>query len=565
MIKWFRKDKKAARQQFFAQLRWFWGLCRRYPGAIAWYIFLGLLGTAMGLAASVLSKRIIDIVTGLQTGGVGVAVAAYLGMQIGKIGLNCITGFISERITVQVSQSIKGEIFDRIVHARWQDISQYHSGDLLARASRDTGTLAGSVVGWLPTLVIGLFQFVGAFCLIAYYDPTLALLALGTAPVVLLSSGFTTGRMRRHSKRMQELGAELTGFHAEAFSNLQLIKSFGIVDTYSKRLRQLQLQQRQETLSYKKFSMLTSSVLSLAGLAVGCLCFLWSAWRLWKHYITFGEMTLFLQMAGVLSGAFSTLVGMVGHTIRMTTAAGRVMEVTQLPMEEYAHGEQVAQMLNQPVIVRLQNVDFAYRDGKPVLQKGSLRADAGQVVALVGPSGGGKTTILRLILGIMEPDSGLVCLESSTHSVAACAGTRRLLAYVPQENILFSGSLRENLTIMNPNATDAQLWEALETACAADFVRELGLDATVGERGNGLSQGQIQRLAIARALLSNAPVLLLDEATSALDIPTEKQLLANLTGGRQGRTCIVTTHRESMLESAHRIYRIENGNITQEK
>lgn len=565
MIKWFRKDKKAARQQFFAQLRWFWGLCRRYPGAIAWYIFLGLLGTAMGLAASVLSKRIIDIVTGMQTGGVGVAVAAYLGMQIGKIGLNCITGFISERITVQVSQSIKGEIFDRIVHARWQDISQYHSGDLLARASRDTGTLAGSVVGWLPTLVIGLFQFVGAFCLIAYYDPTLALLALGTAPVVLLSSGFTTGRMRRHSKRMQELGAELTGFHAEAFSNLQLIKSFGVVDTYSKRLRQLQLQQRQETLSYKKFSMLTSSVLSLAGLAVGCLCFLWSAWRLWKHYITFGEMTLFLQMAGVLSGAFSTLVGMVGHTIRMTTAAGRVMEVTQLPMEEYAHGEQVAQMLNQPVTVRLQNVDFAYRDGKPVLQKGSLRADAGQVVALVGPSGGGKTTVLRLILGIMEPDSGLVCLESPAHSVEACAGTRRLLAYVPQENILFSGSLRENLTIMNPSATDAQLWEALETACAADFVRELGLDATVGERGNGLSQGQIQRLAIARALLSNAPVLLLDEATSALDIPTEKQLLANLTGGRQGRTCIVTTHRESMLESAHRIYRIENGNITQEK
>ena len=563
MIRWFTKERKQERKQFIAELRWFLGYSRRHPWVIVWYILLGILGTSMGLGTGVLGKHIIDMVTGTQTGSPIRIGAIYIGIQLCRIGLNAITGYISEIIQLRVSNEIRGEIFDRIIHARWQDISKYHSGDLLARVSRDTGTLAGSMIGWLPSLIISLFQFFGAFFVIFYYDPTLALLALGTAPTILLASGVTTRRMRKHNKQMNALGSELMSFHSETFSNLQMIKSFGVVDSYSQKLRRLQKKQKDVNLQYKKFSLLTGSVMSIVGLAVSCLCFLWSAYRLWKGHITYGEMTLFLQLAGTLSGAFGSLVGMVGSTIRLTTAAGRVMEVTNLPMEEYDPPETLQQMLSQGSCpqVRVEDITFGYEPDSPVITHGHMAVDPGQIVALVGPSGGGKTTMLRLILGLLEPKEGAVRLNFDQDSFLSGPNTRRIFSYVPQVNTLFSGTIRENLTIMNPKATEEDLWHALHTACAEEFVKPLGLDAVVGERGSGLSQGQIQRLSIARALLSQAPILLLDEATSALDLETERKLLANLVGGRSGRACIVTTHRLSVLKNAHGAYLIRDHQV----
>ena len=314
---------------------------------------------------------------------------------------------------------------------------------------------------------------------------------------------------------------------------------------------------------YKKFSLLTGSVLSIVGLAVSCLCFLWSAYRLWKGHITYGEMTLFLQLAGTLSSAFGSLVGMVGSTIRLTTSAGRVMEVTNLPMEEYDPPETLQEMLTQGICpqVRVEDITFGYEPDAPVITHGHMAVDPGQIVALVGPSGGGKTTMLRLLLGLLEPEEGTVRLNFDQASFLSCPNTRRIFSYVPQDNTLFSGTIRENLMIMNPQATEEDLWQALRTACAEEFVKPLGLDAMVGERGSGLSQGQIQRISIARALLSQAPILLLDEATSALDLETERKLLANLVEGRSGRACIVTTHRLSVLKNAHGAYLIRDHRV----
>ena len=544
------------------QLRWMAGYSRRYGWVVVWHILLGLLGTAMGLVASVVGKNIIDTVTGYQTGAVVTIVLWYVGLQLSKILLSAATGYITEIMHIRVSQQLRGEIFDSIIHARWQEISEYHSGDLLARASRDAGTVAGSVISWIPSLIINLFQFLGSFFLILYYDYTLAFLALASAPTVICLSGIVGRRLYGHSAQMRQIGSDLTAFHGEAFGNMQLIKSFGILDVYSRKLRQLQKRQEVASLKFKKFSVLTSSTMALVGMVVSGLCFLWSVYRLWKGHITFGEMTMFLQLSGVLSGAFHALVKMVPVTISAATAAERVMEVTNLPQEEFLHDAEVQKILQQGCCrVKLDHVDFSYTPQLPVLKNVSIEVNPGQMIGIVGASGEGKTTLLRILLGVVDVSQGTVTVDGADLCIPVSPSTRKLFSYVPQDNTMFSGTIEENLRIMAPDATEEAIWEALESACAAEFVRDLGLDSIIGERGNGLSQGQIQRLAIARALLSPAPILLLDEATSALDVDTESRLLKNIVSGRKNRTCIITTHRLSVLDTCGQVYEIVNGEM----
>lgn len=564
-----RKIKDGTAAQIMVELRWIGTYIRRYIWAIGWYILLGVLGTAITLAASVISKDIIDIVTGYQTGYMVYAVVIYVIMQLTTIGLNAGASRISAKVQLRVSQELRKEVFQKILCAQWEPLSEYHSGDLLTRCGRDTDTVAGSIIGWVPSLIVNVLQLAGTFFILFWFDKTLALLALASAPITLLLSGFLVKRIRKHSKQMQQIGSEITAFHTEAFRNIRFIKAFHAVDTYCDRLGNIQQKQKDVTLEHNRFSVLTASFLSVVGMVVGGVCFLWGVYRLWQHHITFGEMTLFLQLSGSLSGAFGALMSLVPNAITAATAAGRIMEITQLPEETIDSQLQVDRLLETGtgIGIRADQLCFSYRSGKTVFQNARFRAEPGQIVALVGPSGGGKTTLLRLLLGMMTAQSGSIELVGGQPElvVQASPSTRRLFAYVPQDNTLFSGTVGENLRITNPEATDEMLMEALRIACAYDFVSALpeGLNSRVGESGDGLSKGQIQRISIARALLSDAPVLLLDEATSALDINTARILLQNIQQTQKGRTCIVTTHKKSVLSMCDRTYLIQDRTVSE--
>ena len=555
------KIKNGEWREIKKELAWISQYGLRYKGSIAWYLFLGILGIVVGLFGSVLSKYIIDAVTGYQFRNIGILSIAYIVMQLLVIGLGAWSNRVSAKIEIKVEQEIRAEIYDNVLNSQWESVQQYHSGDLLNRLNGDVRSVSASVLGWIPSLVTGCIQFFGTLAVILYYDPTLAGFALISAPITFGVSYFFMRKMRRHNKKMRKISSDVLSFDGESLRNLQLIKSFGVTDLYGKKFRQMQETYKEERLSYNQFSIFNSSFMSLVGTVVGLLCFGWGIYRLWSGFITFGTMTLFLQLAAVLSGSFHKLVRLVPAAITAATAAGRIMEVAELPKEQYLHTDLLNKVLEKKegISVTIRQACFAYQGEFPVLNDVCMEAKSGEVIGLIGASGTGKTTLFRILLGLLSVQVGEVCVSN----IPVSAATRRIFSYVPQNNVLFSGTIAENMRMVKSDASDVEIEEALKLACAFDFVQELpnGIYSDVKEQGGGFSEGQLQRLSIARALLADAPILLLDEATSALDRETELAVLQNIIKVNSAKICIIATHRTEVFQMCNRVFHIENNTL----
>lgn len=554
-------------KELLREYAWLGRYTLQYKGEVLWYVATGILGTVFSLGGSILSKVIIDAVIGADSGGIPMALVFYVLMQLSQIGLRALSSRISAAVNIRVNQQITAQVYDKLLSTDWESLSAYHSGDLLTRVEGDVSTISASVLGWFPELFTRLLQFIGTLGVILYYSPTLALLALLSAPVMLVMSRYVIKMMRHHNQKMRELSSEMTVFNEESFQHIQLIKSFNRTDTYSQQHRRLQQEYKDAALEYNRFTIRKNTIMSLVSTVVALLCFLWSIYLLQQGSISVGIMALFLQLSGSLSGTFSALAGLIPGAVTAATAAGRIMTIMDLLPEEPGDTDAAhtfIQNYGQGMLsVQGEGFSYHYKESENVLEDSDFRADSGEIVAIIGPSGEGKTTLLRLLLGIVAPQSGTLNIygENGT-SVPLSAATRGLFAYVPQGNTLFSGTVAENLRLLCPDATDEQLYEALRLACADGFVGRLplGLDTPVREQGN-FSEGQLQRLCIARALLSPAPILLMDECTSALDMDTERQVLENILSTQKGRICIVTTHRPSVQEVSHRVYAIHGNRI----
>ena len=347
--------------------RWILAHTKRYKWAVACYLVLGVASASLGLVSAVASKYAIDIITGYQTSRLGAMAAVMVASALASLLLRSLVSRVSAKVSIFVSNDIQASVFDKVLDADWLALSRYSSGDLLSRFNSDVSTVAGNAISWLPNLLVSLYTFIATFFVILYYDRVMALIALASAPFLLVSSRYLLGRMRRHNQRMKELGSQLMAYEVETFYNVDTIKSFGIMGQYGRGLRQRQETFQKASLDYNLFSIKTDAAISLLGSAVQLAGFGYCLYLLWSGKIVYGTMTLFLSQSAKLSSTFSSLVGVVPAFLTSSVSARRIRELTELPKEPHIPDSGLDRHGKEGFAVRMEDVHFGYDPAEPVL------------------------------------------------------------------------------------------------------------------------------------------------------------------------------------------------------
>ena len=557
-----KKAKDGTLKSIWRDWLWIWSFSRQRWGSVVLYTLCGIGSVGMGLAASVVSKYLFDAIDARQLQPLLTYCILTVISAAAAIAFRSFTSRFSAKLAIGMHNDVQAKVFDEILAADWIALSRYPTGDLLSRFSTDVGTVANCAISWLPNVIIQLFTVLATLGVILFYDPIMALIGCATTPLLFLMSRRLLSKQHAHNRTIRQVGGEMSAFQSEAFHNIDTLKGFGVEELVGQKLRIWQKRYRKTVLDHNRFSIRTNIWMTVMSDVVQYGALAYCLWRLWQGDILLGTMTLFLQQRSNLASAFSSLISLIPTALSGSVAAERIRELTQLPKEPRSEHRIQPQ---GTCSVTMENVRVTYTEDRQVLSDVNITVPGGKIVALVGPSGEGKTTLLRLLLGLLRPEEGQIYLQDEEGKrYPLGADTRHCFAYVPQGNTVIAGTVAENLRLGKEDATDQELRQALTAACAWEFVKELplGMDTPIGESGKGLSEGQAQRIAIARALVRNAPVLLLDEVTSALDRDTEQRVLENLTN--RGVTTLLTTHRLTVLDQCARVYRVENGNVQNE-
>ena len=556
--------KQGVLKEKIKQIAWIYQYARRYWKAMVFYTLLGMTGTVLSIGSSFVSRDLVDIITGHQTGELIKTFSMMIGLALSNTVISQFSSYFSSKISMNVDAEIKADIFSKMLITDMESISNYHTGDLLTRWNSDASAISSGVLSFIPNLIIYISRFVSAFAVVIMNDASFAIFALVGIPVNLLMSRRLLQRMQRNNKSSAAMAAKMNGFNQESFSNLQTIKAFDMIKYYSERLQGLQHEYIDMKLNFQRMSMVTSFLMTVVSMVVSYSSYGWGIYRVWSGVISYGAMTQFLSLSGTLTGAVNSLISLVPGAIGLTISAERLMDIVEMPQEDYSQVEEAAAFMEDHrrngISLITSDVAYTYKSGTKVFSGVSFEAHPHEVIALVGPSGEGKTTMLRILLALLKPQHGHVQVVSGVDSMTVTPSTRQMFSYVPQGNTMFSGTIAENMRNIKPDATDEEIINVLKMSCAWDFVKNLPdtINTKLHERGGGLSEGQCQRLSIARSMLRKSPILLLDEATSALDVATERRVLRNIMEDTYPRTVIVTTHRPTVLSMCNRVYAVRN-------
>ena len=527
-----------------------------FHGAIWGISLMGILGTVLSLWMSLVTKDLIDGAVSQDSGLLWKYGALLVEIIALERGISILSAWLRNRTNARLQLEMQRQVTESLMSKEYQALKSFHSGELVNRIFSDVSVVRDGVLNLLPSVLRLVVSFVGAAGILITMDwrfvPVIVIVGiLG----VVVTAAFRNPMKRRH-KRMQDAQAKLHASTQETLENVRLIKASvseeRALDTMDEHREHL----AKEQIRNGKLSIAMNNGMGSLFDISWLVCNLWGCVKIFQGTFTYGGLAALIQLVGRIQGPIANAVSLVSQMYGVVASAERLQEVIGLPDEE------TGEKLDGFDSIRLEGVRFQYAESREEVLidvDGVIRK--GDFVALTGISGGGKTSLFQLLLGIYKPTAGRVLFVSGEKQVPACKGTRSLFAYVPQGNMLMSGSLKDNLTMFTDHATEEEIRAAVKAACLEELVGKIGMEARLGERGVGLSEGQAQRVAIARALLSNAPILLLDEATSALDEETEAQVLRNIDEMRN-KTVIIVTHRRAALEICDYTLHIAEGSMT---
>ena len=566
-------------KDLWIKIKWMGSYAKPAIPFLIFSIVVNVIFALIGIYNVTVSKSLIDsAISGDSEGTIRWLIVMLVITLISMLSTP-ITSFMSTHSSTKLTQNIQRKIYQHIQCSDWLEQSKFHSVSLLTRVTSDVSNISSAILGTIPSLVSLTVTLFGSFYTLISWAPSIAFAAVFIGPFLILVGKYFSSKLKDLYKEAQEEDVKYRSFMQESIQNIMIVKTFCMEKVNMHRLIEIQNNKYKIAMRNTRLSTMTSMSMSLCSSIAYFTIFTWGVLNIAKGITTYGTFTGMLQLYSKVQAPFSSLASMIPGLISTLAAAERLMEIGSIPVEKMADEKEldnitsleialdsisnkVSSNFNKPNIV-FDNVSFAYKSNNNILNNINLTIESGETIAFVGPSGEGKTTIIRLILSLINPTEGNVLLSEGNLVKEINRNYRELISYVPQGNTLFSGSIRDNLKYGNPNASDDEIKAALSNACALDFVNELedGLDTMIGEKGVGISEGQAQRIAIARSFLRERPILILDEATSALDPETEVNVLKAVRALPTKPTCIIITHRPSALNICNRSIKLEKGNL----
>lgn len=549
-------------KELWLKTKWLMLQAKPFIHYLLFIIVFGSFSSLIAIYRALITKKLIDTATSSQLGNLFRILALFAITIVLDIGLRAAVAVITSKCSIKISNSIQKKLYNRLMKTKWMEFCKYHSGDILTRMTSDVDAITNLLITTIPNIISLSILLIGSFITLLILDPLLAVAFIVVSPITILLSRLYSSKLKKIYLKYQALESKYRSFLNESFQNMLIVKTFCLENGNNRIVKNIQKDRVRLTVDRTKMSVVTNIALSSGYWISYFLIFCFNASKLAKGTTTFGTLTALLQLVGNIQGPFYGLASSLPQVVAAIASTERIMELESLGID--SNNLIVENMKSAGV--RFQNVGFSYKEDKMVLNNVSVNINLGETVALIGPSGKGKTTFIHLLLSLINPEKGHIYITNNLKIVEVSANTRKFMSYVPQGNTLFSGTIAENLRLGNSDATDEELKSAARAARAWDFIKNSpdGLNTKLGERGTGLSEGQAQRIAIARALLRKAPILILDEATSALDTKTEIEVLQSIKNLNPAPTCIIITHRNTALKICDRVFKLEDNHVIEQ-